>query len=136
MNTVVLLWTVELIWVGRFILRRFRRRSGKYQPSPYNNISHQIIHSKINIYFRPYIHELKSTTISVLSFSIGHGCLQPAATASHGTPSIHYHMSPIPQDHELKDAILFAYGWSFQKAGESRQNFSSISEVPTVRDVA
>lgn len=77
---------------------------------------------------------MREITITPNSVFFGHGFLQHAGAAWSGTNSIRHHIYLIPDGHPLKDALSFAYGWSFKKEGDTSshesRNSSGGSGVP------
>ena len=49
------------------------------------------------------------------SIFIGHGYVQHAGAGWSGNHNLRYHIYLIPDGHKLKNAVSFAYGWSFKK---------------------
>ena len=74
---------------------------------------------------------MTEVTIPQFSIFVGHGHLQHAGAAWTGAHSIRYHMYFSPVDHDLPDAILFAYGESFgvSDSGELGDQTRSTAEI-------
>ena len=57
--------------------------------------------------------------IPPFSVFIGHGYVQHAGAGWSGSHNLRYHIYLIPDGHQLRDTVAFAYGYSFKKEGDA-----------------
>ena len=63
------------------------------------------------------------------SVFVGHGHVQHAGAGWTGTENLRYHMYLIPEGHNMKDAVAFAYGWSFRKSTDPKASIADVLKM-------